>query len=126
LKTPTTIPGISISSKIEWISDEIGTGNSLVVKLLLDSKSILIAVTALRILNYVWPIQWKPFILKIFKHPLISQSQGSISYISDHNSAIVPAFAGNGSLVSHLPLSKCRLSVGNRITKVMIRVALGM
>jgi serine/threonine protein kinase len=96
------------------------------VKLLLDSKSALIAVKTLRILNYVWPIQRKPSILKILKHPLIPKSQGTISDISDHNSAIVTEFARNGSLVSHLPLSRFRLSAARRITKVVIRVALGI
>jgi hypothetical protein len=47
LKTPIIIPVISISSEIEWILDEIGTWNSLVVKLFLDSKPVFIAVITL-------------------------------------------------------------------------------
>jgi hypothetical protein len=94
------------------------------VKLFLELKSVLIAVKTSGILNYVWMIQRKPSILKILKRPVIPKSQGIISCISDHNSAIVTEFAGNGSLVSHLPLSRFSLSVANKITKVMIRFEL--
>jgi serine/threonine-protein kinase len=65
-------------------------------------------------------------ILKTVKHPLIVELLGHISDTSDHNSVIVTGFAGNGSLASHHPSSKCPLSGPNRITRIIIGIALAM
>jgi serine/threonine protein kinase len=126
LKTPTTIPVISNSSEIEWLPDEIGKGDSSVVKLCLDSKSVLTAVKALWIQDYVDLIQREASILKRLKHPLILKHQRDISDASDHNSSIVIKFSANGSLATHLTSSDCRLRGANRITKVVVGIALAM
>jgi hypothetical protein len=126
LKTPTTIPVISKSSTIEWHPDELGKGDSSVVKLCLDSKSVLTAVKTLWAQDYVDLIQREASILKRLKHPLILKLQRDISDTSDHNSSIVTEFAANGSLSSHLTSSECRLSGANRITKVVVGIALAM
>jgi serine/threonine protein kinase len=57
------------------------------------------------------------------KHPLIL---GYISDTSDHNSAIVTEFAGNGSLANHLSPAEFPLSGANRITRIIVGIALAM
>jgi serine/threonine protein kinase len=58
-------------------------------------------------------------------HPLVIQFQELILNTSGHP-AIVTEFAGNGSLASHLPPAECRLKGANRITKVIVGIALAM
>jgi serine/threonine protein kinase len=62
-------------------------------------------------------------ILKTVKHPLIL---GYISDTSDHNSAIVTEVAGNGSLANQLSSAECHLSGANRITRMIVGIALAM
>jgi serine/threonine-protein kinase len=60
------------------------------------------------------------------KHPLIVKLVEYISDTSDHNSVIVTEFTVNGSLASHYPSSKGGLSGPNRITRIVIEIALTM
>jgi serine/threonine protein kinase len=71
-------------------------------------------------------IQREDSILKTLKHPLILELRKHIFDTPDHNSAIETEFAGNGSLASHLPPSKCSLSGANRITRIIVGIALAM
>jgi serine/threonine protein kinase len=57
------------------------------------------------------------------KHPLIL---GYISDTSDHNSVIVTEFAGNGSLTNHLSPAEYPLNGANRITRIIVGIALAM
>jgi hypothetical protein len=126
LKTPTKIPVISNSFKVNWIPIEIESGDSSVVKLTLDSKSGLIAAKTSKTPNHAEFIRWEVFIHKTFKHPLILKSQRDISESLDHNSVIVTEFAGNGSLVSHFPLSGISLSGAKMLTRVVVGIVLAM
>jgi aurora kinase len=71
-------------------------------------------------------------ILKTLKHPLILQIRNHISdthdqhHNHDHNSVIVTEFVGNGSLANHLKPTKYPLSGANRITKIIVGIALAM
>jgi hypothetical protein len=126
LRASTTIPVISDSSTVEWIPEEIVKGDSSVVKLSLDSKSNLTVVKTSVKPNCAELIRREDSILKTLKHPLILEPRRHIFDTPDHNSAIVTEFAGNGSLASHLPPSKCRLSGANRITRIIVGIALAM
>jgi TPR repeat protein len=126
LRTPTEISIISDSSVIKWISDEIGIGDSSVVKLSLDSKSQLIAVKTSLNPRFAELIRREAVILKTVKHPLIVELVGDISDTPDHNSVIVTEFAGNGSLANHLSSAKCPLSDSNKIARIIVGIALAM
>jgi serine/threonine protein kinase len=71
-------------------------------------------------------IQREAVILKTMKHPLIVELLEYISDTPDHNSAIVTEFAGNGSLANHLSSTECPLSGANRITRIIVGIALAM
>jgi serine/threonine protein kinase len=71
-------------------------------------------------------VRREAIILKTVKHPLIVEFLGDISDTSDHNSAIVTEFAGNGSLANHLSRAEYRLSGANRITRIIVGIALAM
>jgi serine/threonine protein kinase len=128
LKTATIIPAISNSSAVEWIPNEIGSGDSSVVKLSLDSKSqsYLNAVKTSLNPKCAEFIRREASILETLKHPLILELRHHISDTPEHNSVIVTEFAGNGSLANHLQPTKCRLSGANRITKIVVGIALAM
>jgi TPR repeat protein len=126
LKASMEIPVISDSSTIEWIPDEIVNGDSSVVKLSIDSKSNLTVVKQSVKPDCVELIRREVSILKTLKHPLILKCCGHIFNTPDHNSAIVTEFAGNGSLTYHLSPSKCNLSGANRITRIIVGIALAM
>jgi serine/threonine protein kinase len=134
LRAPTIIPIISTSTESEfefkWIADNIESGDSSVVKLSLDSESKLTVVKRSQNPEGAELIRWEYAILKTLKHPLILQLHSHISDTFDHNSMIVTEFARNGSLASHLPSEECpiqcRLSGPNRITKVIVGIALAM
>jgi serine/threonine protein kinase len=65
-------------------------------------------------------------ILKTLKHPLILELQGNISEMDDDNVMIMTTFVENGSLASHFPLKECCLNDVNRITKVVVGIALAL
>jgi serine/threonine protein kinase len=96
------------------------------VKLSFDSKSHLNAVKRSLNPGYAELIQREAVILKTLKHPLVIELQEHISDTSEHNSVIVTKFAGNGSLTNHLSSSKYHLKGANRITKIIIGIALAM
>jgi serine/threonine protein kinase len=96
------------------------------VKLSLDSKSILTAVKTSLNPNFAELIRREAIILKKVKHPLIVELLEYVSDTPDHNSVIVTEFAVNGSLTSHLSQSRCRLNGANRITRVIVGIALAM
>jgi serine/threonine protein kinase len=126
LKTPTAIPIILDPWGIKWIPDQIGSGDSSVVKLSLDSKSRLTAVKTSLKPKFAELIRREAVILKTVKHPLIVEFLGDISDKPDHNSVIVTEFAGNGSLANHLSQSEYPLSGANRITRIIVGIALAM
>jgi serine/threonine protein kinase len=126
LKARTEIRVISDSSVIKWISDQIGSGNSSVVELSLDSTSRLTAVKTSLNPNFVELIRREAVILKTMKHPLIVEFLGEISDPYDQNSVIVTEFAGNGSLTNHLSSAEYPLSGANRITRIIVGIALAM
>jgi hypothetical protein len=126
LRTPTEMPVISRSLTVEWVLDEIGSGDSSVVKLSFDSKSKLTAVKTSSNPKYAKLIQRESAILKTLKHPLIVELRNHICETREHNSVIVTEFARNGSLTNHLSSSKYRLKGANRITKIIVGIALGM
>jgi TPR repeat protein len=120
LTIPIKIPLISNSSIVKWILDKLGNGNSSVVKLSFDSKSNLIVVKTSQNSDHAELIQWETIFLKTLKHPLI------LKLHNHQNSMIVTEFARNGSLMNHLSSSQCPLSGANRITKVIVGIALAM
>jgi serine/threonine protein kinase len=71
-------------------------------------------------------IRREAVILKTLKHPLIVELLLDISDTPDHNSAIVTEFAGNGSLANHLSRVEYLLSGANRITRIIVGIALAM
>jgi hypothetical protein len=110
LKTPTAIPVISTLPVTEFVSYEIGRGDSSVVKLFLDSKSRWTAVKT----------SFSPRLCRIdsarschpqqqWKHPFIVEFRGYLCDPYNHNSTIVTEFAGNGSLANHLSPTECSL-----------------
>jgi serine/threonine protein kinase len=111
---------------VNWNLNELEKGDSSVVKLLLDSKPVLIVVKTLLNSHLAELIRLKADIHKTLKHPLILELHGEISERRGHNSAIVTEFAGNGSLASHLPPAKCRLSGANRITTSSVGITLAL
>jgi serine/threonine protein kinase len=96
------------------------------VKLSLDSKSKLTVVKTSVESDHREFIRRDASILQTLKHPLILELRGYSSDTADHNSAIITEFVGNGSLASHLPPSKCGLSGANRITRIIVGIALAM
>jgi serine/threonine protein kinase len=64
--------------------------------------------------------------VKPLKHPLILEFREFVSKTTDEKSAIVTDFAGNGSLASHLSNTKYCLRGANRITKIILGIALAM
>jgi serine/threonine protein kinase len=126
LRAPTVISNISNPSAGNWIPDEIGKRDSSFVKLSLDSKSVLMAVKTSQSQEYAELIKRDAAFLKTLKHPLVLELHGDISNRPDHNSAIVTEFAWNGSLASYFTSSQCRLSGVNRITKIIVGIALAM
>jgi serine/threonine protein kinase len=126
LRKRTRIDGIPSLSKIEFVSDELGRGEMFAVTLSSDSKEELSAVKTSLKPDYTDLIRREAAILKTLKHPLILQLRQDISDTPDHNSAIVTEFEGNGSLANHLPPAECILSGANRITKVIVGIALAM
>jgi serine/threonine protein kinase len=76
---PTAIPIISDSSAMKWIPDQIGIGDSSVVKFSLDSKSRLTAVKTSSNPKLAELIRREAVILKTMKHPLIVEFLGDIS-----------------------------------------------
>jgi serine/threonine protein kinase len=71
-------------------------------------------------------IRGEAAILKTLKHPLVIKLREYISDTPEHNSVIVTEFARNGLFANHLSSSKYRLKGANRITKIIIGIALGM
>jgi serine/threonine protein kinase len=126
LRTPTEIPVISNSSKVNWILDEIGKGDSSVVKLSLDSKSGLTAVKTSLNPKFAELIRREAAILKTLKHPLLVEFVRSISDTGDNNSAIVTKFAGNGSLKNYLSPTEYPLISANKIARIVVGTALAM
>jgi serine/threonine protein kinase len=125
LTKPTDIPIIPVSSAIHWISNELGRGDSSTVTLSLDSKGDLIAVKTSRDPECAELIRREAPILKMLKHPLILELRELIAD-SPHKSVLLTEFAGNGSLANHLPPAKYPLSDANKITKVIVGIALAM
>jgi serine/threonine-protein kinase len=76
--------------------------------------------------NFGELIRREAVILKTLKHPLIVELLGDISDTSDHNSAIVTQFAGNGSLASYLSPAQYPLSGATRIARIIVGIALAM
>jgi serine/threonine protein kinase len=126
LRSPTEISIISDLSPIKWVSDKIESGDSSVVTFSLDSKLGFTAVKTSLNPNFVELIEREALILKTMKHPLIVEFLGDISHTSDHNSAIVTEFAGNGSLANHLSPAKYHLISPNKIARIIIGIALAM
>jgi TPR repeat protein len=126
LKASTTISVISDSSTIEWFPAELGKSDSSVVKLSLDSKSNLIAVKTSQNPDGAELIRREASILNTLNHSLSLKLQEYISDTRDHNSAIVTEFFWIGSLANHLPPCECRLSGANRITRIIVGIALAM
>jgi hypothetical protein len=123
LRKPTDIPA---SSAAELIPDELGRGDSSTVTLSLDSKGEFIAVKTSKNPDCAELIRREVAILKTLKHPLILELREHISNIGDNNSAMVTQFAGNGSLADHLPPAKFPLNDANKMTKVIVGIALAM
>jgi serine/threonine protein kinase len=111
-------PGISTSSDADFVTDAIQTGPSSVVKFALDLKPNLIAVKTALHPDFAERIRREIAILKELKHPLIVE-------LRDHNSAVVTGFVGNESLASHFTAER-RLQGANRITRIIVGIALGM
>jgi hypothetical protein len=128
----TKIPIISDSSEVEWIPDEIGNGDSSVVKLSSDSKSKshFMAIKTSQNPKCADLIRREASILKTLEHPLILQLRHYVSETETHNSVIVTEFVENGSLADHLPSTqssdKCCLSGPNRIVRIIVSIALAM
>jgi serine/threonine protein kinase len=76
--------------------------------------------------NHAELIRREAVILKPVKHPLIVEFLELISDTSDHNSAIVTQFSGNGSLANHLSPAKYPLSGANKIARIIVGIALAM
>jgi serine/threonine protein kinase len=126
LKASTETPVISDSSVIKWIPCQIGSGDSSVGELSLDSKSRLTAVKTSLNPKFAELIRREAVILKAVKHPLIVELLGDISDTSDHNSQIVTEFAENGSLTNHLSSAEYPLRSSNRIARIIVGIALAM
>jgi serine/threonine protein kinase len=126
LRAPKEIPIISDSSAVKLVPDEIGIGDSSVVKLSLDSKSRLMAVKTSLDPIFAELVRREAVNLKTMKHLLIVELLGYISDTSDHNSVIVTEFAGNGALTNHLSLAKYHLIGPNRIARIVVGIALAM
>jgi hypothetical protein len=100
LTSRTEIPIISDASEIEWISNEIGNGDSSSVKLSFDSKrkpkstseSHFRAVKTSHNPKYANSIRREASIHNTLKHPLILQNlqQHQIAYISLFGSSEMP------------------------------------
>jgi hypothetical protein len=126
LKAPTEIPVISDWSVTKWIPNQIGSGDSSVVKPSWDSKSRLTAVKTSLEPKFAELGRREAVILKKVKYPLIVEFLGDISDKPDHNSVIVTEFAGNGSLANHLSPAECPLNGANRITRIIVGIALAI
>jgi hypothetical protein len=126
LRSPTAILVISNSSEVKWILDKLGQGDSSIVKLSLDSKSVLGALKTSLNANCNELIEREAAILKRLKHPLVVELHKDISRRSNRNSTIVTKFALNGSLANHLPPTECGLIGATRITKIVVGIALAM
>jgi hypothetical protein len=126
LRAPMEIPVVSKFEMPNWVLDQIGEGDSSVVKPAFDSKTNLTALKTSRGPNWAPYIQREAVILKIVKHPLILELLEYIPMTSDQNSAIMTEFAGNGSLASHLPSMECPLRGANRIARILVGIALAM
>jgi TPR repeat protein len=126
LKAQSIIPIISNRSPVKWNPNELGSGDSSAVKLSLDSKPLLLAVKTSLNPNLAELVQREADSLKTLKHPLILELRWHASENRDQNATIVTEFAGNQSLAGHLPPSRSCLSGPNRITKVIIGIALAM
>jgi serine/threonine protein kinase len=126
LRVAATIPTFEDSAPDQWILDEIEGGDSSIVQFVLDSKTNLnVKKTSLNP-NSAEMIRWEAVILKTLKHPLIVQLKEHEFETPDHNSVIVTEFSGNGSLANHLPPTKCPLNGRNRITRIVVGIALSM
>jgi serine/threonine protein kinase len=95
------------------------------VKLSLESKPGLNPVKTSLNWESAKVIRREAEILRTLKHPLILRLCG-ISETPENNSAIVTEFAGNGSLANYLPPTEYSLSGANRITKIILGIALAM
>jgi serine/threonine protein kinase len=96
------------------------------VKLSFDSQSKLIAVKTSLNPDHAECIRREAAILKRLKHPLILELREHIPEADDCNSAIVTEFVGNGSLANHLPPAESPLTDVNKITKIIVGIALAM
>jgi serine/threonine protein kinase len=96
------------------------------VKLSLDLHSNLTAVKTSLNPDHAELIRREAAILKTLKHPLILELRDHIPERDDGNSAIVTEFVGNGSLANHLPPAECPLTGVDRITKIVVGIALAM
>jgi TPR repeat protein len=121
LKAKTEVLVGLTSSQVKWIPNEIGRGETSAVTLSSDSNGVLSAVKTLFSPERAVLIRRETAILKTLKHPLILNISDS-----QNNSSIVAEFAGNGSLANHLPPAECPLRGANRITKVIVGIALAM
>jgi serine/threonine protein kinase len=126
LKAPTEIPVISDLSMVKWVSDKIKSGDSSVVELSLDSKSRLTAVKTSSNPKFAELVEREAVILKTVKHPLIVELLEHDSDTSNHNSAIVTEFAGNGSLANYLSSAEYPLIGANKIARIIVGIALAM
>jgi serine/threonine protein kinase len=125
-KAATKGPTPSVLSEAKWLSDVIGEGDSSSVTLSFESQSNSSALKTSLNPEFAKLIRREADILKTLKHPLIVEIRGDSVEADDHNSAIVTEFAGNGSLANHLPPTVCPLSCANRITKIIVGIALAM
>jgi serine/threonine protein kinase len=103
--------------------EEISQNDSSVVKLAFDLKSNLVAIKTPLNSKCTKMIEREDVILKTLNHPLIVEIQGEIA---GQISGIVTKFAGNRSLANHLESTEYRLRGGNKITKVIVGIALAM
>jgi serine/threonine protein kinase len=104
----------------------IGQSDSSTVELSMDSESQLTAMKTSLKPDRADLIRREAVILKTLKHPLILELREHIPETIAKNSVIVTEFAGNGSLADHLPPSHCPLTGANRITKIIVGIALAM
>jgi TPR repeat protein len=110
-----------------WVGDEIGRGDSSVVRIALDSESNPIAVKTAKNADCAELIHREAAILKALKHPLILELRAHSPEMSDGGPSIATEYAGNGSLADLFAADGQRRLWGpNRIAKAIAGIALAM
>jgi serine/threonine protein kinase len=127
MKNEPAVPAIPTLVNPAWIPDEIMSGDSSVVKIVMYSESNLIAVKTAQNRDCAELIRRESAILKSLKHPLVLGLRPQNPKRPDNKTSLVTEFAGNGSLASLLAADDQRLLFSpNRIAKVITSTAIAM